>query len=350
MMPTIVCLLVCMGCIGYGRRSPRHLFVESLSSHSLVEVNQPNERAGANIARGPAEALATYLLAFNAITSGVMKPCQEFVSACFPTANANFVTSLPTLAGSRLSQDFLNSPILVAHPVAESLTDPYAQELAEESQKQQNEFNLNVGKAIDSLNTDLPDILREQPNWNIYTEDLELDLRPVDAIPFRLIGGVAGLTSRKINGLGRQRKALKRLQKFRRFYVKEETLRLKMRLSQWSLTTFRDGEQGVECRWNARLKMKSDLELIPRWAGILVRFAKRRFPHTFGKIEAPERILMIDGVSRFYFNSEGRIYRHVIDNIDLLPHLSMPTVNEMLWLIGIQPKHQPQLAYLKFKQ
>jgi len=236
-----------------------------------------------------------------------------------------------------------------ADPVARPI-DPLAKAEAAKKKKKVNDFKLNVGEAIDSLNTDIPQILVLDPNWDIFTEDLELDMESVDPIAFRLIGGVLGLMTRRVRGLDVNKKALSRLQKFCGFYVKSSEVRIKIWLTPGSLVTFPDGKEGIIVRWNARLKMKSDMELIPSWASTSIRFIQKSFSGFSGMFDSmspgQERLIVVDSVSRFYFDAEGRINRHVIDSIDLLPPLTMPAVDEMLYMVGLGYRSpRPALAY-----
>mmetsp|Transcript_80321 Transcript_80321/g.126693 ORF Transcript_80321/g.126693 Transcript_80321/m.126693 type:complete len:356 (-) Transcript_80321:80-1147(-) len=224
----------------------------------------------------------------------------------------------------------------------EEVVDPLAALKAREEQQKLTNYKLNVGYAIDNLNTDIPNILKSQPNWDIYIEDLELDLQAADAVAFRLVGGVSGVRGRKAEGLQANQNALRNLQRFRGFWVEHDEIRVKTRASVWSLLRSENGDDAVEIRWNAKLIMKPDIDLIPQWASHGIKFFQK---HVFGvgSDDYPRREFVVDGVSRFFFNAEGKVYRHVVTDLELRPTLNMLEVDDILYMIGIQPL-APQLA------
>lgn len=337
--------------LGPCARNEKRLPAANATSQSLAKPRSPwrvSPTVSATVPRDAWKAVSMLLVAFT--PAAALKACYSGVTArrrelSRPTSLAAphpYIPSLRADAMEPLSEQRPAPPL--ARPV-----DPLAKMEAAARKKKVNDFKLNVGEAIDSLNTDIPQILRVEPNWDIYTEDLELDLDAVDPIAYRLIGGVLGLLTRKVKGLRINKRALRRLHKFCRYYVKSDEVRIKIWLSPGSLVTFPDGKEGVIVRWNARLKMKRDMELIPTWASTSIRFVQRSLPGIFGSFNPEqERLIVVDSVSRFYINAEGRINKHVIDSMDLLPPLTMPAVDEMLYMVGLGGHlPQPAAAYME---
>lgn len=270
-------------------------------------------------------------------------------------------------------------------------SDPYGEQEARERKNKENEFKVNLGEAIDSLNTDIPRILGEEPNWDIYTEDLELDLELVDPAATRVLGTATPASKTKVKGLSRNMRAWKQLQEFCKNSVEWNEVKVKTRMTYDSET----GDQIIEARWNARMEMKK--VQIAKWATVaagaaalaaavtsgganplasfvladsdalatefyavataatFVKFLQDRFPDIsfpFATAAMKEsdsnNILLVDAVSRFYLNSEGRIYRHVIDNVNLRfinDHMAyLSKVDRLLILAGLQKVYPRRLA------
>jgi hypothetical protein len=262
--------------------------------------------------------------------------------------------------------------------------DPVGQREAAEKKRKDQDHEVNAGEALDNLNQDIPEILQRQPNWDIYTDDLELDLEMVDPVAFNLLGCVAPSATTKIKGLAGNRLCLKRLHAFVQEHVRWSEVKVNTRKSRDVAT----GSEIIKCRWNARLDMKR--MMLPKWAAVAAgaaalaaaisvadpdalaalaesdvadevavaasalaatKFLGNRFPDvSFHFATAATResaasgIISIDAVSRFHLNAEGRIYRHVIDNIDIRLNdkpLLMSDVEALLRL-GLAPT--PQIA------
>lgn len=196
--------------------------------------------------------------------------------------------------------------------------DPYARDEELEKQQKTNEFKMNVGNAIDSLNEDIPNILRKQPNWAVFTADIELDLMQLDQVSLQLFKTAAPgfITDQlKIRGLIANIGVAQQLQQFRASLVSWDEVKVRT-----SLSVDRFGDQVIECRWNARLGIKAIQ--MPSWASPLSDMMQQNFgasfSQPFGSSNTKEPVLELDAVSRFHLNPQGRIYRHVIDNQQLL--------------------------------
>mmetsp|Transcript_91515 Transcript_91515/g.158397 ORF Transcript_91515/g.158397 Transcript_91515/m.158397 type:complete len:207 (-) Transcript_91515:147-767(-) len=200
-----------------------------------------------------------------------------------------------------------------------------------------------------------------------------------------MLGCAAPISKSKIQGLSRNQKALKTLHESRERLIEWDEIKVRSRLSK-DLST---GNQIIDCRWNARLGIKTIQ--IPQWAiltagataaaaaavfadadplealaaaGIeidalpveaaafaaiaaAVKVLQERFPDlAFPFATAATRessfnnVLVIDAVSKFYLNAEGRIYRHVIDNVSLRLNdqpLRVPDVEALLSVARLQP-------------
>jgi len=153
-------------------------------------------------------------------------------------------------------------------------------------------------KTIHTLNTDLAQILHKSPDLSIYTQDLELDLE--SSVAFLLMKSV-GASAPKIQGLPQIVGLLQKIVHFGQTRVEWDEVKVKTRLARDSR-----GEHVIESNWTAQIKLNS-LALAP-W--ILDSF--------FGSgNESSKYIFGFDAGSKFHVNSEGKIYRHVIDTADV---------------------------------
>jgi hypothetical protein len=311
----------------------------ALSSNSTVGQYKSIGIEDSHLAPKALNKIAALLLALRAsiaisIPSSVLTPLQIRKPAKVPIFGANAVLTPPPVAKEKARA--LYDWQLDSHD------DPVARREEAGRKKKQDEFRLNVGEAYDSLNTDIPLILRAQPNWGIYTEDLELDITNVGEVEYRLFGAIAGLgVSKKLSNLEQNKEVLRKLHNFRRTWIQKDEIKAR---TVSSLKLDDNGDKMIECRWNAHITMKRDEDLIPYWAAVSLGFVRR---HTNMFPPTPARDFIIDGVSRFYVNSNGRVYRHVIDKFQLTPPLKMPEVDDMLWMIGMQ--RYPKLAPVYFK-
>lgn len=280
--------------------------------------------------------------------------------------------------------------------IAAKLQDPQAEREDEAKRQKQDKFKVNVGEALDRLTTDIPEILRRDPNWDIYTEDLELDLELRDPAATRWLGAATPASRTKVRGLRENRRVLKELQQFCHRLVQWHELKAKPRVAIDPST----GDQIIEVRWSSRIGMKP--MTIPRWATAIAgiaavaaattsavaqgeplfalnvladdsllseaallstsaattaaagQFLKERFPSlgfpfaTAAMRESPySKVLVIDAVSRFHLNAEGRIHKHVINNVNINmiedPIRFVPPVNQLLQMAGLRQAY-PELA------
>jgi len=210
-------------------------------------------------------------------------------------------------------------------PEVESTPEEVA---AAEAAEKENNRKLNVRQAYDSLRHDIPQILRFESkiggtpqwrkipmNWDIYTEDLQTDFANVvnDVAP-RLFAVAAPTWATSLKGLDIHKKALQEL----RFFIDSKVERAVVTgqdycnddLMDWCVVIEEGGSGlGPEPSTNEvdqiiTYSWKTDLTMKPY--GLI------------GGGVTPSAMVTIKALSKFHLNDEGKIYRHSIDQIDIL--------------------------------
>lgn len=246
--------------------------------------------------------------------------------------------------------DDLGSSVVRLNNLGESV-DRLNRDIPQALLKQLTAWVDNTVEAIDSLNRDIPQALRLESdsqrlaptNWAIYTDSFETDFKTADPTALGLDPTALGLLealipswSSNIKGLRANQRILQELRtllttlRFNRVLVSDDvTVSTHMGID---LST---GEDIIESRWIAKLVMKNlpTLPLLP--------------PPLFGqtKPRAPESIVNIEAVSRFYLSAEGRIYRQSIDIYSVLvdeKRVDSPRLAQLLdLLIGLPVPRLP---------
>jgi len=133
------------------------------------------------------------LLMATAVLVGTTIPADGFVgggrglsSLSAPSRGQAIVLGASSKSGSHLLPSNLllevtttNSTTTVTGAGGESLSEPESSESESErpkmtAEERQNEFKMAVGRAIDTLRSDYPDILTKSPDFSIYHDDIEV--------------------------------------------------------------------------------------------------------------------------------------------------------------------------------
>jgi len=176
------------------------------------------------------------------------------------------------------------------------------------------EFNFNVGRAIGSLEHDIPQILRREGdprratpmNWDIYTNTLETDFSKLqDPVLLRLLTAIAPVVKMGIKGADKgsnpltikgenlNKQALDKLRGLTRQFVEKEMVVAKTKLGVDSTTN----DEVIECRWQAKLASKT----------LQLPFMGR----------TPEGLITLQAISRLRLNTDGHIYQHAIEELKI---------------------------------
>jgi hypothetical protein len=196
--------------------------------------------------------------------------------------------------------------------------DPFGDGVDEKEKKRKNEYTVNVGEAIDSLHSDLPHMFRidedsnefRQLNWGIYTEDLVTDYTTIDPLALKLLRPRLKKWNAEddkhavvmASGLVENQQVLVELRNFNRKFVRRTMVTADTRMG----NDLHTGAEIIESRWTVKFTMKQFA--VPRWLAKILGMSEPM---------SPEGIVIVDGMSRFHLNSEGRIYRHAIDKLNL---------------------------------
>jgi len=183
-------------------------------------------------------------------------PAQAFSSSQFLPAlvmGAIEEQSQPTETPSVVDTDSSHSEETVPLP-------PVIQSIADERR----EYEMNLGKAMDVLRSDMRDILTDAPDFSIYDKDIEV----IDPSGVRL------------NGLKQYKSAFAFFQTFLRFWFGEKRLQYRM--------VYDFARSSIRISWNAVLVPKVPLG----------------------------RPLHVDGISYYQLDrSSGKIVQHKIENL-----------------------------------
>jgi hypothetical protein len=163
----------------------------------------------------------------------------------------------------------------------------------------ENEYQLNLGRAIDTLRRDYPQLLQSAPDFSIFTEGVTL--RTADS-------------KRRIEGM----EAYSRLFDVLRF-MRNTTM---VRDEVGARIVVCDGT--IRVRWNAKLTMHDAFSALP---GLTNRD------------EAGRPVVFVDGVSVYYVNGSGLVYRHVLEDVVVTPRSLQGAVDLALvaWPGGFSP-------------
>mmetsp|Transcript_10729 Transcript_10729/g.15787 ORF Transcript_10729/g.15787 Transcript_10729/m.15787 type:complete len:254 (-) Transcript_10729:88-849(-) len=164
--------------------------------------------------------------------------------------------------GSSLKSSTMQDSVTESQKESVSELPPVIQEIVDE----RNEFRLNLGRAMDVLKKDYPEILRRSPDFSIYHQDISL----VDP------SGV------QLSGLRNYKSAFSILQKMVNFLYSSEKSTIQIRM------TYDFAFSSIRISWN--------LELYPKVLGL--------------------RPLYVDGISMYKLDApSGKIIEHKIDNL-----------------------------------
>lgn len=130
------------------------------------------------------------------------------------------------------------------------------------AQKTNSEFELGLGRCIETLRADFPEFMERELVWDIYAQDVEV----------RDPSGV------QLQGLTNYKKVFALVRVFRRFLIDDASVTYKLRYD-W-------GQRRIIVSW---------------WSQWTARGARKA--------------AFVDGISYFYVNDDGKIARHEIDNV-----------------------------------
>lgn len=212
--------------------------------------------------------------------------------------------------------------------------DPAKKREALQRKRAQSEYTLNVVKAYDVLRRDVPEILiddddpnRSQPtDWSIYRDNLETDLTNI-AKPnvLKWLSILAPSASASIKGLSLNQRATQELRNFCKRFVIENTVTDQTGIT---IEPF-SSDLVVTSNWKTALKLKS--VNVPKLLRPIV-----------GVKSTPEAAVTISGASEFQFDEMGKIYRHSIDQLDIVLDESIVASPQIELLLKIITRGQPE--------
>jgi len=197
------------------------------------------------------------------------------------------------------------------------VSDPVATAEEAKKKKEKNEYTVNMGEALDSLHHDLPHMFEIDEesqewapfNWNIYTDSLVTDYTTVDPLAVRLLrpkqrcwldGEVCAAVM--ADGLIENQHVMQDLRSFVFRFVRRSTVMADTKMG----VDINTGAEILESRWTIKLHMKRFR--IPRWLSRLLGMSEPL---------SPEGVVIVEAMSRFHVDSDGRIYRHAIDRLNM---------------------------------
>lgn len=193
--------------------------------------------------------------------------------------------------------------------------DPVARSEKFAKEKRENDSKVNFGEAVDSLNRDIPQILRSdmdsrrvrQMNWDIYTDELETKFIGLDPAIMAQVEAVSPGFSIDLKGLNENKQALQQLQGLLSNVVEDDLVTVTTKMS----FDPNSGAEVIESRWRAKLTTKN-LAAPEMFSQLGSLFGQT------GPLTLPESVVDVSAVSRFRVNAAGKIYLHTIDQLDLL--------------------------------
>jgi hypothetical protein len=171
------------------------------------------------------------------------------------------------------------------------------------------EYDLNRGRAVDVLRADYPEVFTRAPDLSIFT----------DSVEFHAMG------EKRLTGIKQYERVFNALRFLRRTTMKNADMTYRVTLQ---------GEQ-IKVRFSSKLKMRDPI------TGL-----------TAGKGEAD---LYIDGVSYYDLDANGKIYKHTLDDVEMLGGDPPVRVSQLVFALpggggaGIQliPNFAPGRAFLR---
>ena len=142
----------------------------------------------------------------------------------------------------------------------------------------ENEYQLNLGKSIDSLRRDYPRMLRAPPDFSIFTDNI-------------LLKGAA--SKHRLEGIEAYTRVFDALRFIRNTTMVHDEVGARIVVS--------DGK--IRVRWNAKLTMTAPFAALPGLA----------------RDEEGRPIVYVDGVSVYDVNSKGYLSKHQLENIVVTP-------------------------------
>lgn len=138
------------------------------------------------------------------------------------------------------------------------------QRTTRDGRKTPSEFELNLGKAIDTLKMDVPDFPNRELQWDIYTDDVVLaDPQAVQA-----------------RGLNSYMQFFSMVRTFRRFMIDDAEVTYKLRYD-----------------WSGK-------RIIVTW-------------YSTWHLKMTSKPAHVDAVSYFHLNEEGKIFKHEVDRVSM---------------------------------
>jgi len=222
--------------------------------------------------------------------------------------------------------------------------------------------------AVDSLNRDIPQALRLESdprrvaptNWDVYTDDLVTEVKAGDPMALRLLEALVPSWKVQVKGKRSNQRVLEELRtcfrtiRFSKLVEKEE-----LTVATHKYVDPSTQEEVIETRWTTKLPMKrlQPPRGLPRLRSgdsntLLYRLQHRGAIFEAAEMKPDKRIVIIEALSHFYLNAEGKIYRQSIDELNLLVDgkpCDSWTMGKLLELIAFLPLPRLPLPPDNFK-
>lgn len=153
---------------------------------------------------------------------------------------------------------------------------------------EQNDYQVNMGRCIDTLKADYPLLLREEPRLSIYSENILLK----DAS-----------SAYTLEGKAQYQRLFTAMRFLRNSTVAKDEITYRLLVN--------DNE--IRVRWHAKLWIHD-----PRTA----------LPGIFAPDEPP--VVIVDGVSVYEVNAKGYIHQHTLDDVVITPSTVQESFNRLL--------------------
>jgi len=169
----------------------------------------------------------------------------------------------------------------------------------------ENEYQLNLGKSIDTLRRDYPHLLHTEPDFSIYTDKIHLS---------------SSSSKHSIEGIKEYQRVFDVLRFLRNSTMVHEELGARLVVS----------DSTIRVRWNAQLTMRAPFAALPGLA----------------RDDSGRPIVYVDGVSEYEIDTKGFVYKHVLNDVVVTPPELQGAVNLALfaWPGGFSPQAAPQPA------
>jgi len=190
-------------------------------------------------------------------------------------------------------------------------------------------YTINSLEAVDSLNRDIPQALRRESdpqrvaptNWDVYTDDLVTEVKAGDPMALRLLEALVPSWKVQVKGKRSNQRVLEELRTcFRTIRLSKLVENEKITATTHKYVDPSTREEVIETRWTTTLPMKrlQPPKLFPRSDSTLVMKRPSRLEWLPRPPRPDKRIVVIEALSNFYLNAEGKIYRQSIDELNLL--------------------------------